>query len=795
MRPYLSALIALALGLTLPTLGTAQQTTAAPGDLERQDGFLPVYRDTLHGRLLLEVPADAGRFLHIVYLATGADGPIRRGMPHWRYAPPNGVAVVRFERSGDRLLLVQEATRFRATGDPELARVVEASSAPSVLAALPILVDGPDTLVVDATGLAVRDAWNVALETRLAGEGVYRFDPGRSGVYWPATGASSGHTEIEALLTFETAEPEGTLGKEYSPDYRAFTVRQRQTLMPLPTAGYQARETDPRLGSWPLEVFDFASERPDQTRRLMMRFDLRKVDHDAALSEPVDPITVYLEAGIPDRYRRALREGVLYWNEALEEAGFRDAVRVEDLPADADPFDPRYDAVMLWMGSPHHSASIGSSIPDPRTGEMIKAIVIQSAMTPLYALDTCAAFRPALGPGEPGCDAFVQARMKFNAAHEFGHVIASLAHNDVAPSVLGARRPGFLPDGNGKLIMDLEQAFPSEPFAYDRWAMAIAYTPFPDGDEEDGLHRMVEDGLSRGLLYAAAWPPTYPRATRRIYGDVLAQLRTAVEVRRIGLAHFGEGVLDPGEARALLFQRLVPVYFHHREEIEAAIRAVGGVRFTYAVAGDGQTPWTPIPADVQRRALAAVLEALEPASLAIPADIASAIAPRSPFLGKFRVALESPGSYRPVAGLEIPASPDQIFDPTAWASALTERIADLLLDPDRLHRLALLHDLDPDQPGPSEVLDQVLRATWGRSDRAARAVPHEAALRRIVREAILDRLLAILEDPEAPDDAHAAVASALEGLNARIDAGWSPDTIPGIELVRAQTRIRRALGL
>src|ERR1700746_1552661 len=109
-------------------------------------------------------------------------------------------------------------------------------------------------------------------------------------------------------------------------------------------------------------------------KRFPARHRLEKKDPAAAMSEPVQPIVYYLDRGAPEPIRSALLDGARWWNQAFESAGYKDAFRVKMLPSDADPMDIRYNFIE-WVNRSTRGWSYGSSVVDPRTGEIIRGHV------------------------------------------------------------------------------------------------------------------------------------------------------------------------------------------------------------------------------------------------------------------------------------------------------------------------------------------------------------------------------------------------------------------------------------
>src|SRR5260370_29275883 len=101
---------------------------------------------------------------------------------------------------------------------------------------------------------------------------------------------------------------------------------------------------------------------------------LEKKDPNGAVSDAVQPIVYYVDGGGPEPIRSALLEGVRWWAQAFEAAGFKNAFRVELMPEGADPMDLRYN-VIQWIHRATRGWSYGAGVIDPRTGEIIKGHV------------------------------------------------------------------------------------------------------------------------------------------------------------------------------------------------------------------------------------------------------------------------------------------------------------------------------------------------------------------------------------------------------------------------------------
>jgi len=404
---------------------------------------MPLYWDAAKGKLYLEIARFDQELLYQGSLASGVgSNPI--GLDRGQLGP---TAIVKFERVGPKVLLVQPNYTFRALNAPDAEqRSVADSFATSVLWGFTVESEDNARVIVDATAFFLRDAHGVADRLKATGQGSFRLDESRSAIFLARTKGFPKNTEVEATLTFQGDAP-GPLVRQTTPTPAALTVREHHSFVQLPPPGYQPRSFDPRVGFFPLTTYDYASPiTAPLERRLITRHRLEKKDPSAAKSEPVEPIVYYVDNGAPEAIRQALIDGASWWNQAFEAAGFINAFQVKVLPADADPMDIRYNMID-WVHRSSRGWSYGGGVTDPRTGEIIKGNVTLGSlrirqdiligtglMAPYAGLDQDDV--PELTDLVPDATEddvakMSLARIRQLAAHEVGHTLG-LEHNFAA---------------------------------------------------------------------------------------------------------------------------------------------------------------------------------------------------------------------------------------------------------------------------------------------------------------------------------------------------------------------------
>jgi hypothetical protein len=288
--------------------------------------------------------------------------------------------IVRFKKVGEQILLLKEDMRFTAVGDEDLERAVDLSYAPSVAHVFKIAAEKKDTVLVDLKDFLVSDYADVGLYTKFSmGPAGARFDGKRSTL--GKLQVFEKNLEMEANLTFTPNDRRKAQLLTVADD-RWVPVTIHYSLMALPEPGYIPRLMDDRIGYFTTTKIDFAREDHETyVTHFINRWRLQKKDPSARISEPVKPITFYIENTVPEKWRPYIKEGIEKWQIAYEKAGFKNAIVALPQPDDStfDAADIRY-STFRWITSAQQAfGAIGPSRADPRTGEIFDADILCEA--------------------------------------------------------------------------------------------------------------------------------------------------------------------------------------------------------------------------------------------------------------------------------------------------------------------------------------------------------------------------------------------------------------------------------
>jgi hypothetical protein len=522
------------------------------------DGLMKVYQDTVDGKLYLKLNADQ----------------LNKEFIYWSYAE-NGVASVGFNRGSFRANEVFVIRRYfdqiqfetQNTGyyfDPSsaLSKSAEANISPAVLLSEKIVAEdrAKGEVLIEATSLFLGEALDRVKAPSQPGSrefGLGTLSKTKSRV--AKVRAYPENTDVVVDLVYDN--PNGVGGGPDVTDARYVTVRLQHSILAMPSAEFVPRRDDPRVGYFGQQINDMTSPKAANYRDVINRWSLVKKDPEAAVSEPVKPITWWIENTTPLEFRPIIQRAGEAWNEAFEQAGFKNAIVVKVQPDTAtwDAGDVRYN-VLRWTSSPFPPfGGYGPSFTNPRTGEILGADIMLEYVFVANRLKQAALFNnlglvDALAPDEhvaeghdhASCEAgqylqqstlfgmqalaaaeasdeqkqrYLEESLFYLILHEMGHTFG-LNHNMKAsqlhlPKDLHNRelteRVGLVgsvmdyPAVNVSLDPAKQgQYFTTKPGPYDLWAITYGYSPsLPDADAEEArlqqiLARSTEPALTFG---------------------------------------------------------------------------------------------------------------------------------------------------------------------------------------------------------------------------------------------------------------------------------------------------------
>lgn len=751
----LKRLTLISLGTILLSAANAEQDASfSIAEFEALEGFVDLYWDSKAGRVLLKVDELDKPFLYQTSLPRGI-GSNDIGLDRGQLG---ATRVVRFIRSGPKILLLEDNLQYRANSDNEdERRAIAGSFARSVIWGFEDIDPSDDSTVIDATAFFLRDAHGVSQALKAMNEGDYSVDNARSAVYLPRTKAFPDNSEVEAVVTF-VGEPTGEYLPTVVPDPRAVTVHMHHSFIRLPDDDYEPLPYDPRSGVIGLRYAsggfsDYAMPVGDKIKvDFGRRHRLEKVTPDAAVSEAIEPIVYYLDRGVPEPVRSALLDGALWWNQAFEAAGYKDAFQVRMLPEGADPMDVRYN-VIQWVHRSTRGWSYGSSVLDPRTGEIIKGHVSLGSLRVrqdyLIAEGLLAPYEDETVP--PDMLEMSLARIRQLSAHEVGHTLG-FAHNFAAStqdraSVMDYPFPLLRVDDQGEL--DLSDAYGVGIGAWDKRTVLYAYQDFPVAqDSAAERQRLMEETIAAGYKFVAdsdsrSVATSHPDGNLWDNGsDAVAELEKLLRARAVAIERFSERTIRIGRPMATIEEALVPIFLLHRYQVEAVGKLIGGQYFDYALRGDRQQTAERVSPEKQLRALTALVATLRPVHLRLPQNLVELIAPRVPNNPKTRE------TFAGATGIN--------FDPLAPAASSVAITLRVLLDPTRAARMARGRE-----PGFDTVLTELLDASWYQKPLSGA----EGAIQRQTNMQVLHGLLGLAFNVEADNEVRALTLDAVQGLD------------------------------
>ncbi|WP_296716978.1 zinc-dependent metalloprotease [Erythrobacter sp.] len=699
-------------------------------DLDRSDGLFPIYRNLKTGEVFLEI--DAEQFGdEFIYLTYTENGPVEAGAFRGNFRENR---IVTFNRRFDRVEVEAVNTSYYFDEASALSRASSANIARAPIGNVAIAAESEDgkRILISADAL-------------LEGEALHRIQPWQSPDAKPGSSFALGelskdktqitefgnfpaNTDIRVEYVFDNLKPVH-FGNPDITDPRSVAILVQHSFLAMPEPGFEPRADDYRVGYFTGESTDLTSFSHTPFKDVINRWRLEKTNPEAAISDPVKPITFWIENTTPVELRGTIRDAALAWNEAFEAAGFSNAVEVQIQPDDAgwDAGDIRYN-VLRWTSSPNPPfGGYGPSFTNPRTGEIIGADImleysfLTNRLRYSEVFDTAAlpatgqagiggaeahgrhggavcdlagllqsnmmaarAMLVAQGAGEALTEKLVREMVYYLVLHEIGHTLG-LNHNMRSSHTVSLETLGSPSAPPASSVMDypaINIAAPGQPqgqFAtvrpgpYDIWAIEFGYTT--DNTARDAiLARSTEPVLAFGNDADDMRSPGMHIDPRVMINDLssdpigwAAGQATLIDQT---LALLPTRVLETGESYQALYDSYLILTGQKARVAEIASRWIAGIYNNRGAVGQpgAEQPLVPVPVAEQRRALGVV------SKVAFAPDAFEA---GEAFLGQLQVQRRGFGSF----GTNIDPKPH------ARALRIQQSLLNHLLHPNVLSRL------------------------------------------------------------------------------------------------------------
>lgn len=630
------------------------------------DGLFTLYQDTTTGSIQMYIrKSQLGK--EFIYQSFSINGPTSLFLNQSMH---RSTAVFKITRAFDKIEFAEVNTGFFYDRNNPVSKTAETDKPEAVFYNDKFSVEDADGYLVSADGLLLSEKLD-PVKPILAPSPLTAFIFNLGGLN-PAKSKYSdirsfpNNTDVVVDLAYDNPTTLASGGADIT-DVRYVRVRMQHSFIEMPNNDFRARRDDPRVGYFMQQRNNQTSISPTPYKDMINRWNLKKKDPAAALSEPEEPIVFWIENTTPHEYRQVILEAGLKWNEAFEKAGFKNAVQMKIMPdnADWDPADIRYN-VIRWVSSaqPQYGA-IGPSFVNPRTGQILGADItvewFSGSATPINDELFNGSAAPQLNlPGmelnhHAACTIGSSLKAQFTTGltaleamdadessikemhkqfltylimHEMGHTLG-LNHNMKSSQMLSpaeinntsiTRSIGLIgsvmdyPAINISLDRSKQgDYYTTKAGPYDLWAIEYGYTPSTEAGEELLLNRILSRSTDPKLAFGndgddmrVPGKAIDPRVNvNDLTNDAIAYAEERFKLVNVVMGKLVQKYSKPGQSYAELRSRYGSLNGQRNSMINAVSRYIGGVYIdrSFPEQRSSSKPYTPTPVATQKRAL------------------------------------------------------------------------------------------------------------------------------------------------------------------------------------------------